>query len=715
MTRIVYAIRGFDCASCAEKSERHLAEHPSVSSARIDFLNERLYLNLKEGTLTPEEVEAIIAEVEDDEVEVSPLGEEKESILDKDFWILLGRILYCVAVFFVCGFAFKDLYWVRFSLYLSALIVIGYDLVVKVIKNLIKRRNPLDEYLLMSVASIGAFVLAATKYASLGEATSFSSGPFLFEEHYEAVLVCLLWQVGELLQDIAVKKGRSAILKATSAQSETALLRVDGGTERVDAKSLKVDDIVIVSHGGRIPVDGVVLFGSGYADLSSLTGESMPIYLKEGDRVYSGSLLTNGQIEVRATKDHASSTSERILELVTSSLEHKGEAEKAITKFARVYTPIVFLVAVAYLLIAGFAGPSWRSAIFTSLEILVISCPCAIVISVPLAYFASVGLAGKNGIIVKGAAHLDTIARVNTLVTDKTGTLTTGVFALKERHLEEGVKEEEFVSYLVALENLSSHPLARTIVSLLPHGALPEVTRYAIALEGGVIGEVDGITIAAGTSALMKAQGIEVNPTHSGVYVYVGKGNRLLGYVRLDDETREGMAKMVATLEKQGTSLTLLSGDNTNRVQAFANELGIKDARGGLLPQDKLSVLKGLKADGTTTVAYMGDGVNDAPCLALADVGIAMGGLGADMALEKADIVILNDDPRQFVRLRKIARICRTTIGVNLIVALAAKATVMALAMILGEGMPMEVAVAADTGLSVLLSLNSLLLFLRRP
>ena len=713
MRRRVYAIRGFDCPNCANKSEAHLSKHPKIASARIDYLSERLYLTYTAEELTIDEIKAVIKEVEDDPIEIDEPAAKKEKGIDKERLSLILRIAYCLVVFLLCGFLFRDLYWVRFSLYLSALVVIEYDILLKVASNVIHRRNPLDEYLLISVASIGAFVLASLKYAEQGSTSITGNGPFLIEEHFEAVLVCLLWQVGELLQDLSVDASRKAIERAADSRVEEALLFQEGETKRVKAKDLVAGDLVLVVAGSLVPVDGVVLSGEGYCDASSLTGENNPIPVKAGENVYGGTLLTQGEVKVKASKDYASSASAKILDLVTSSMEKKGEAEKFITKFARWYTPAIFLFALVYLLIAGFVGPSWRNAVYTGLEIMVISCPCAIVISVPLAYFAAVGLASKRGVIVKGAAYLDELNRVDAVCLDKTGTLTEGRFALTQKEVGSALNEREFDRLLRSLEERSTHPLARTVCHELADVAPYEATDFESLLGYGVSARINGKVYFAGNKKMVEAHGLCTKEEGSGVYIYLFDETNVYGFVRLEDEEKKGSREFLGELRKRGVEPVLLSGDKEANVSSFSAKMGIDSYRAELLPEDKLHYLEDLQHAGHV-VAFVGDGVNDAPCLKKADVGVAMGGLGADLAVEESDVILTQDDPLQILSAISVAKKCRHVIVFNIVFALLAKLTVLVLAMVFGERMPMEVAVLADTGMAVFLTVNSLLLLRRR-
>lgn len=702
----VYAIKGFDCVACACNAEAHLNGHPQIESASIDYAGERLCVISEDETLDEEALKAIIAEVEEDEIEIFPFEQTPRKKSHKS-WILWARIGYCLAVFLVCGFAFRDSYWVRFALYLSALLVIVYDIALKVFKNIIKKRNPIDENLLMFLASCGAFVLASVHFALEGEATTIGNAVFILEEHFEAILVCLLYHVGEFIQDLAVKQSRKAIEKAVDSRPEEANLVTQEGIKRIDASEVKAGDLFRVALGDKVPADGVVESGEAYGDASSLTGEFVPITLQQETPVYAGTMITDGEALIRANKDYASSASARIMELVSSSLERKGQAERFITRFARWYTPVVFLIAIAYALIAGFVGGQWRASIFTGLEILVISCPCALVISVPLAYFAAIGLGSKHGIVIKGASYLDTLCRVKTVVTDKTGTLTKGDFVVTESSLREEDKR-----LLLSLEASSSHPLGKAIVREYGNMGQLELSECANLPGFGVVGSYQGEEVAAGNAALMERLGIAYEAV-DGAAIYLSRGKEYLGYALLEDAVKETTDEFVKSLQKRHISLLMLSGDHPKNVANFAQKHGIEHAKGGLLPADKLTLVEEDKKNGG--LIYLGDGVNDAPCLAAADVGMAMGGLGSDLAVEEADVVLLQDDPLSVIKTLRIARMARNTIIFNIAFALLSKIAVMVLAIIFGEKMPMEVAVLADTGVSVLLTLNSLLLLCRKP
>ncbi|MCR5348189.1 MAG: cadmium-translocating P-type ATPase [Bacilli bacterium] len=715
MMEVSYRITGLDCAACADKVERHLNLDPRIEYARLDNVNGVLCLTFKEDELSKAALLALIAEVEDDDIHLLKMDEGEEGFFGKEQRLLLARILIAIAAFFTCGFFFHAHYWVRFAIYLATYVLIAYDLAIQVVKNIIKKQNPLDEYLLILVASAGAFVLASLKYAKYGSATAIGNDVFIFEEHYEAILVCLLWQIGELLQDFAVKKSRNAVLNAVKSQVGDCLVLKDGTPTRISVKKVVPGDIVVLGKAEAVPVDGKIVSGSAHFDTSSLTGESLPVYLSAGQEVCGGYLLTDGEVQMEASKDYDSSSSAKILEMVSSSLRHKGKVDRIITRFARVYTPVIFGVAVLYIVLAGLLWTSWEGAVFTGLEMLVISCPCALVISVPLAYFASVGLASKNGIIVKNAVSLDTLYETRLLISDKTGTLSSGVFSVCEEEVVDASKKEEFANALLSLESRQQHPIAASIRAHYEG-------RLALPVEGfdaypgeGVRGKVDGKLYYAGNEKLLERLGFEaVTQNSEGVNVFLCDEDGILGYLTLADGPKEQAKATVQGLAEKGIETMVLSGDKPSRVAAFAQQIGVTSYKGGLLPEDKLAVLEEKKGEGNGSIAFLGDGVNDAPALARADVGIAMGASGSALACEEADVILLRDDPSMVLKTLRVSKICRITAVTNIIFALTAKLAVMMLAIVLGERMPMEIAVLADTGVSVLATLHSLLILSRK-
>ena len=720
MGKKVYNITGFDCANCAANAEAHLNKNEKVNAARIDFMGSRLYLTSEKKDLTIEEIKAIIAEVEDDPIEITEIDNrkaKKTKIFDKHTLFLLFRVLYCVVVILVSGFFLKDFYWVRFGLYISALVVIEYDIVFKVVHKIIHLQNPVDEYLLIVLATVGAFVLASIKYANDGEAYMLKAGEvFFIEEHCESLFVVMLWQIGQIIESVAVSKSREAVISAVDLRNDDAYVEQDGEIVKVAAQDVNIGDVIVVKAGETIAVDGEVISGNGYLDVSSITGEPLPIAIEEKSDVFSGALLKEGSIKFKATKKYEDSTANRILTLVQESGEKKSNADKFITRFARFYTPIICLIAIAYIVIAGLVTQNWPQSVYTGLDILVISCPCAIVISVPLAYFSAIGLSSKNSIIVKGTNHFDSLNRLKKVVVDKTGTLTHGAFEIKSVVPAEGIDEKDLLDALHIGECLSEHPIAKTICHGYNLKKLRAEQSNFMEFPGfGNETTYQNDLYFVGNSKLMEKHGLLVqNPNELGTVVHAGKNDQYLGYIVLADRLKEDAQPMVDLLHHDDIKLVLLTGDKEDNAKNICNYLGIDEWHSNLLPGDKVTYLEMEMNNTKGTVAFVGDGINDAPVIKRSDVGVAMGALGSDAAVENADIVIMNDDPAKMYDVYKISKMARNTAIFNIIFALLVKAAVLVLAFIFKDKLPMEVAVFADTGVTVILVVNSLLLLYRK-
>ena len=708
MIKKVYDISGFDCASCAAKSENHLNKRDDILSCRIDFARNKLYLTFKEKELSIDEIKTIIKEVESDELEITESDSKamKENpIVTKSMIFVFIRVLVAAIILVVSTILFKDVevnasqYWIRFSLFLVAYVIAGYDIVFTVIKKIIHLTNPIDEHLLMVIASSGAFVLA-----------SLYTGDYL-----DGCIVLLLFQIGEIVEAIASNRSKNAIMNAVNIRVDMAN-RINGNEiESVLPEEIKVGDKVIVKTGEVIPVDGVVVDGEGDVDTSSLTGEYVPVRCVSDSQVFSGCMLRNGQLTIKVTTPYESSTYVKVMQLITESGEKKSKADLFITQFARWYTPIVMIVAVLFSVIGGLVSHDFPEYIYRGLEFLVASCPCAIVISVPLAYFSSIGLASKNGIVIKGSAYIDKLVKIKKLVTDKTGTITHGTFAIKEVQ-PVGISSEELLTALRAIESLSNHPIAKAIC----HGhnmksiAL-EVKNFNEVSGMGVMATYKGDNVIAGNKALLEKYDIAFEEVHSsGTRIYIAINNIYKGYVILSDELKETAQPMVDLLHQEGVSIMLLTGDKEDIANETCQRLGIDEYRAELLPEDKVHCLQEVMDNTKGTIAYIGDGINDAASIKMSDVGFAMGGVGSDVAVENADVVIMNDDPAKVYDAIKISKYGKYTAIFNVVFALVIKLAIMFISAFgLLDGM-MWVAVLADTGLTVLLVINSLLILYRK-
>lgn len=635
------------------------------------------------------------------------MSEEKKEILINSIRLSVALILAIVGLFYLNEANFGV--WVNFVVMGIAWLIVGYDIVYKAFHSLIKEKNPFDENMLMLIASIGAFCL---RFFGKDENEIFGN------EFFEAFMVAFLFQLGDIFEDLATDKSHEAITNAVGLRAKKASLLKDGNIVSVDPKELSIGDEILVKVGEIIPADGVILSGSGDVDMSSLTGEFNPVTKKEGDLVNSGTILKSGSLKVRVNKSYEDSTVSKIIALVEESSGAKSKADKFITKFARIYTPIVVAIA----LLIAFIPPlcigmnsleTWKEWIRIGVSILVISCPCAVVVSVPLAYFAGIGLASKYGIIVKGGSYFDELNRLGVLVTDKTGTLTRGKFIVEEYH-PEGISLDKFQEYMIAAESRSNHPIAKAIVgetNLAPYSE--KISEYTEKAGYGEILTYDGHTLLAGNEKLLSENHISFTKANEiGTIVYLAIDGKYAGYLLLNDEIKENSFKTIQDLHKMGVKSVMLTGDKKESALKVANELQIDEVHSELLPEDKTNLLKE-KLTGEKAVAYVGDGINDAPSIALADIGVAMGGAGSDLAVENANIVIMNDDISKIVTAKKIAKLTRNRAIFNVVVSLLIKLAI-ALCSILIPSFPLMIAVFADTGVTLLMVASSVSLLAYR-
>lgn len=715
--KVIYHISGFDCPNCAAKVERFLNKQDFISSATIDFSNERLYVNYRENPLSVDELKELIKKVENDPLRIEETQKkgknEKHSIFTKEFFIICARVLISAVILIISKIVFGegegDNFIPSLIMLSIALIIVLYDILWKVIQNIIHLRNPIDMYLLLTISSVGVFVVKI-----LIETNVLVQGNVPVDM-MDGVLVVILYQIGELFEKIATGKSKDAISNAIDLRADTANLVTDDKVVQVKPETLKVGDKIIVRIGEIIPADGEIIDGQGTLDMSSLTGEPMPVDALIGMNALSGSILRTGSITVRVNKVFADSTISKILELVQSSGEHKAKAEKFITKFARIYTPAVFFIGILFALISGFMG-NWTEGIYRGLAVLVVSCPCAIVISVPLAYFAGIGLASKRGVVIKGANYLDSLCKIGVLFLDKTGTLTYGNFEVTDI-VPVGVSKDEFLEYLYAAESRSNHPIAKAIVL---HKNISNLALMQESYE-----EIPGLgtktiykkhLIYAGNYDLLKTNNIAVDEIEAGgTVVYVAKDNKFIGYIVLKDIVRDKAKILIQKLDKLGIKTVLLSGDKESTVREVAMQVGIKEYHSKLLPQDKTKYVEDAinnRVD-NKLVAFAGDGINDTPSIIRSDIGFAMGGIGSDMAVENADIVIMQDHPLKIYDSIQIAKKTKRVAIFNIVFSLLVKITVITL-FLTGVVSNMEVAVFADTGLTVLMTLNSLLIIYRK-
>ena len=712
-----YHISGFDCPNCAHKSEAHLAKQEAIDYCHIDFSTNKMYITYKNKPLSVEEIAKIIAQVESDPLDIHEIEKNKKEtapkIFTKGMWFLLARIIFAIIVM-VLNLAvfhhFDETGWIRFAIYSFATVLLTYDIFYRVILHVRHLKNIIDHNLLITIAVIGATVLSIL---------NITEGNVEHGVHFamEAMMVVGLFQVGQIVEKIATNRSKAAVMSAIQLRVEYANLVKDEQIIKIDPEELEIDDIVAIGAGEMIPVDGEVIEGSAYVDKSSLSGEFVPVLTDvNNSSVLSGCLVKSGFIKIKATKKYEDSAVSKIIELISSSGEKKSKADEFIAKFAKWYTPAIVLLSILVLLIGGLITKDWRNYVVAGLEILVTGCPCAIVISVPLAYFAAIGLASKKGIVIKGTNYMDEINNLNKIITDKTGTLTHGVFTIQKAVTAEGVKQEELLNALYAAECLSTHPIAKAICHDVDTKSLAAQQKGFKEIAGsGVYTDYLGDEIYAGNAAFMKKSGVDsLDTSEQGTIVHCQKNYKYLGYVVLNDEVKKEAYDMVRLLHKEKMEVVLLTGDKKENALALQKELGIDRIYAELTPEEKTQILEKEMTDNGKNVAFVGDGINDAPSIMRSDVGFAMGAIGSDIAVQNADVVIMNDNPAKVYESVKIARIARHTAIFNIVFALLVKAIVAVLVIIPQISIPMVVPVIADTGLTVVLVLNSLLILYRK-
>ncbi len=590
--------------------------------------------------------------------------------------------------------------WLRLGLYLVTYLVIGYDILKKAGQGIANGRV-FDENFLMAVATVGAFALAI--YEKSGD-------------YNEAIAVMLFYQMGELFQSYAVGKSRKNISALMDIRPDYANIEQDGKLVQVDPDEVAVGTVIVVQPGEKAPIDGVVVEGSSTLNTSALTGESLPRDVHEGDEIISGCINMTGVLKIRTTKAFGESTVSRILELVENSSSRKSRSEDFIAKFARIYTPVVCYSALALAvlppvirLVGGMDG-QWEQWIYRALTFLVTSCPCALVVSIPLSFFAGIGGASHEGILIKGSNYLETLSQVKTVVFDKTGTLTRGVFEVTAVHHSD-MDEQKLLEYAALAECASSHPISKSLQRA--YGKAIDRSRVTDIQElsgHGVTAVVDGHPVAAGNSKLMEQLGIPYHDCHSvGTIIHMAVDGQYAGHIVISDVVKPHAREAIEALHKAGVEKTvMLTGDAKKVADAVAAELGVDEVHSELLPGDKVDKVESLLAQqsGKAKLAFVGDGVNDAPVLGRADIGIAMGAMGSDAAIEAADIVLMDDEPLQIAKAIRISRKCIGIVYENIVFALAVKFACLVLVAIgLAD---MWAAIFADVGVMVLAVLNAI-------
>ncbi len=605
--------------------------------------------------------------------------------------ILISAFLFLFALIFPFDkfFPEKTSSIISAVIFLAAYLIVGWNVLYKAIRNILNGQI-FDENFLMAVATIGAIAL---------------------QDYKEAVAVMLFYQIGELFEDYAVGKSRESIAAMMDLRPDTANVIRGDDVEEVDPEEVEVDEIILIKPGERVPLDGIVTEGESRLDTAALTGESVPQIIAVGDEIYSGSVNLNGLLKVRVTKPFGESTVSRILELVENASDKKSRSENFITKFAAVYTPVVVVSAVLLAIIPPlFFHGEWSVWINRALIFLVVSCPCALVISIPLSFFGGIGGASRKGILVKGSNYLETLSNVKTVVFDKTGTLTNGTFTVTAIH-PDLISESELLEYAAHAEGFSSHPIAQSIKKAYAREIdLARVTSNEEISGEGIVSIVDGKQILAGNMKLMDRFSISAHECHlSGTVIHVAADGLYAGHIIISDTIKPDSAEAIRGLKANGIRRTvMLTGDKKAVAQNVASELSLDDCYAELLPQNKVEIVEKLLAEntGNEKLAFVGDGINDAPVLTRADVGIAMGAMGSDAAIEAADVVLMNDKPSDIVKAIEIANKTLRIVHENIILAIGVKVLVLILAAF-GHA-TMWMAVFADVGVAFLAILNAM-------
>ncbi len=597
--------------------------------------------------------------------------------------------------------------WARFALYLADYFLIGYDILRKAVKGILNRQV-FDENFLMAVATVGAMALAI-----------YENGDYL-----EAIAVMLFYQIGEWFQSYAVGRSRRNISELMDIRPDYANVERDGRLEQVDPDEVEIGSVIVVQPGEKVPIDGVVVEGTSSLNTSALTGESLPREAGEGDEIISGCVNMTGLLKIRTTREFGESTVSKILDLVENASSRKSKSEDFISRFARIYTPAVCYSALALavlpplvrLLVLG-VDAGWGVWVYRALTFLVISCPCALVISIPLSFFAGIGGASREGVLVKGSNYLEILSQPRTVVFDKTGTLTQGVFEVNGIH-HSTMPEEQLIEYAALAESASSHPISRSLQRA--YGREPDRSRVTDIQEisgHGVTARVDGVAVAAGNGRLMERLGIQpVDCRSTGTIIHMAVDGAYAGHIVISDVVKPRAKEAVSALKRAGVSKTvMLTGDSRKVAEQVAAELGIDRVCAELLPADKVSKVEELlsQSRGKAKLAFVGDGINDAPVLSRADIGIAMGAMGSDAAIEAADIVLMDDDPMKIAKAIRISRKCLGIVYQNIVMALGVKAVCLILGAV---GIAnMYLAIFADVGVMILAVLNAIrCLFVRK-
>lgn len=684
----IYRIHGLDCPNCAREVEEFLNEDEKIEKVIIDFMGKKLFVTYKtEDVYSLEELEKKILSVESgialeeyQKENNAKVEEKKEPFYQRMEFQIIRLVIASILLAFAYFWDMKS--GLQLALYIVAYVISGIEVIFQMVKGFIKKQI-FTEYTLMSVATIGAMAI---------------------QEYPEAILVMILYQIGELLQDASVDKSRESIQSTLALRPKLAHRVEEDEIKTVSPEQLQIGDIIEIKIGEIIPADGILMQGGGTLDMSSLTGESIPVSVEEGNEVLSGSILLSGYMRICVQKTYQDSTVSKILELIEMNGEKKAKAEKFVTRFARIYTPIVFAVALCLAVIPPLFNQQWTEYIYKALTFLVVSCPCSIVISIPLAYFIGMGEMAKRGIIIKGAHYMDTLNQLKTVVTDKTGTLTKGSFAVTKVKTT-SLSEEKVIEYAAYAESISHHPIALSIIERYGKEIDPQKITAASEVAGrGVEVDYDGKHICVGNASICPENRVDYE---IGTIAYITIDGKYEGYILLADEIKEGSVAFIEALHQKHIQSIMLTGDKKAYASYIAKQLHVDEYYAECMPEDKVKKLEEILSDSQRgKVLFVGDGVNDAPCIMRADIGVAMGAIGSEAAIESSDMVIMNDDLRKVLSAIQIARVTRNTSLFNLCAALSVKFIVYILA--LCNISSMWIALIADVGVTLLLIANSI-------
>ncbi len=693
-------LKGLDCAHCAAEIEQGTKTLPKVKNATVNLLKQQMEVTTEQYTSIEELLQSIseIVHKHEPDVEVSIASQtqtsntkqSEKSEFQKEFQKTIMR--FCVGIVFFVGGVLLIKQNISFVPFFISYIIFGYDVLWRAIKN-IKKGQIFDENFLMSISTIGAIFLG---------------------EMAEAVFVMLFYQIGETFQSYAVNRSRKSITELMDIRPDYANLVVGEQTKKVEPSEVAVGDYIVVKAGEKIPLDGIVAEGNGQLDTSALTGEALPVNVSVGEEVYSGSLNINGLFKIQVTKNFGNSTVVKILEMVENATAKKSKTEQFITKFARVYTPFVVCAAALLAIMPPlFIGGTFQMWLSRALIFLVISCPCALVLSVPLGFFSGIGEASKRGILVKGSNYIHALKDVNTIIFDKTGTLTKGVFEVAQINATNNYTEKTVLEIAAKAEKNSNHPIAVSITKQYQteYGEITEEIQNYKEISGhGICCEINGKQILAGNEKLMKQFDIPYEVcTAIGSIVYIAENSKFAGSIVVADTIKQSSKNAIQKLKSLGIqNIIMLTGDNTATAKQISEELALNEYYAELLPQNKVEILEKIlkKQNNDANVAFVGDGINDAPVLARADIGIAMGGIGSDAAIEAADVVIMNDDIGKIEYGIIISKNTNRIVNQNIVFALTVKAIVLVLGA-LGIA-TMWLAVFADVGVALIAILNSM-------